>query len=83
MRTAAIILALHALSAQASIGYTERKDGTCSPFYTGGYACSSCSTQHFHTSNCDGLCYAIYTVTVTDDGAETRTCTQRCGSAVN
>lgn len=83
MRTAAIILALHALSAQANIGYTERKDGTCSSYQEGGYVCSSCPTKHFETSGCDGQCYAIYTVTVTSDRTETRTVTQRCGNRVN
>lgn len=83
MRTAAIILALHALSAQADIGYTHRKDGTCSPFQGGGYTCSSCSTKHFETSDCDNLCYAIYTTIAHTDGSETTTCTQRCGRAVN
>lgn len=83
MRTAAIVLALHALSAQANMSYTRREDGTCSPFYTGGSVCSCCSSTHFETSDCDGLCYEIYTTTVHSDGRETSKRTQRCGKAVN
>lgn len=83
MRTAAIILALHALSAQADMSYTHREDGRCSSFYRGGYVCSSCPTKSFDTSDCDGLCYKIFTTTTHSDGTETTTCTQRCGKAVN
>lgn len=83
MRTAAIILALPALSTQTSIGYTHIEEGTCSPFYRGGYICSSCPDEHFKTSDCDGLCYKMLITTAHDDGTETTTCTHRCGSKVN
>lgn len=83
MRTAAIILALHALSAQADIGYTHRKEGTCSRLQGGSYTCSSCPTERFQTPNCDNLCYSIYIKTVVSDGTEISECTQRCGSPVN